>query len=139
MAFVVDSFIDSFRTSHAAGLIAMEDWRVVMTRQLALLFARTGVEIHVAYHPGDTDHVADLYGWLGVEQGKPPLVLYAYVKQPYRRMGIATALLAAAGINAADTFEYAAKTGVVTKLTAKLPNARWNPLRARFKPKQDTQ
>ncbi len=132
MAFVVDSFLESYRTAHAAGLIAMSDWRVVMTRQLGLLFARSGVEVHVAHHPGES--VADLYGWAAVEKSEPcPLVIYCYVKQPYRRMGIARALLAAAGISPTDTFEYAAKTGVLSKVS--LPNARWNPLRARFSPK----
>ena len=134
MAFVADSFLESFRTSHAAGLIAMDDWRIVMTRQLGLLFARPGVDVHVAHHP--TEAVADLYGWAAVERSQPvPLVLYVYVKQPYRRMGIAKALLGAAGISPTDNFEYAAKTGVVSKLGYAIPNARWNPLRARFNPK----
>jgi GNAT superfamily N-acetyltransferase len=130
MAFVVDSFIDSYRTSHAAGLIVMTDWRAVMVRQLALMFQRPGVEAVVAYHPEAES--SDLYGWLAVEHGTPPLVLYVYVKQPYRRMGIAKALLEHVGISPEARFDYAAKTGVVTKLAPKMPNARWNPLRARF-------
>jgi hypothetical protein len=136
MAFVVDSLLDSFRTSHAAGLIAMGDWKVVMTRQVALLFARPGVEIHVAYHPGDTDHIADVYGWLALERSPPtPMVLYAYTKQAYRRLGIARSLFKAAGLEPTGPWEYAAKTGLVTKLLPKMPNAKWNPLRARFPPK----
>lgn len=139
MAFVVDSFLESFRTAHSAGLICMDDWRVVMTRQLSLLLARTGVEIHVAYHPGDTDHVADLFGWIAVERAEPtPFVLYCYVKQSYRRMGIGRALLSAAGLEPTGSWEYAAKTGIVTKLATKMPNARWDPLRARFPPKAKT-
>lgn len=114
----------------------MTDWRVVMTRQLSLLLARSGVEIHVAYHPGDDSHVADMYGWLAVEKSPPaPFVLYAYVKQSYRRMGIGRALLKAAGLEPTGSWEYAAKTGIVTKLAGKMPNARWDPLRARFSPK----
>jgi hypothetical protein len=136
MALVVDSWLDSYRTSHAAGMIAMQDWRVVMTRQVQLILARPGVEVHVAYHPGDTDHVADLYGWLCLERGDPPLVVYCYTKQHYRRIfGIQRGLFAAAGIDPNSRFEYAAKTGVVSKLASKIPNARWNPLRIRFAPK----
>ena len=136
MALVVDSFIESFRTAHSAGLIAMDDWRTVMVRQLGLILARPGVEIHVAYHPGDTDHVADVYGWLAVEKTEPlPFVLYAYVKQAYRRLGVARGLFMAAGVHPRSSFEYAAKTGIVTKLIPKIPGAKWNPLRARFPPK----
>lgn len=136
MGFVVDSFLESFRTAHSAGLISMEDWRVVMTRQLSLLLARSGVEIHVAHHPGDDSHIADLYGWLAVEKSHPtPFVIYAYVKQSYRRMGLGRALLKAAGLSPTGSWDYAAKTGIVTKLAPKMPNAKWDPLRARFPPK----
>lgn len=138
MPFIVDSFLESFRTSHAAGLICMDDWRVVMTRQLSLLLARTGVEIHVAYHPGDTDRVADLYGWVAVERSDPgPFVLYCYVKQAYRRLGVGKALLRASGLEPTGSWSYAAKTAIVTKLTSKMPNAKWDPLRARFPQKRD--
>ena len=136
MPFVVDSFIESYRLAHAAGMIAMADWRTVMQRQLSLALARRGVQLWVAYHPGDTDRVADVYGWVAVELGpETPYVLYSYTKSAYRRMGIAKSLLKAAGIDTAKPWEYAAKTGIVSKLKL-LPNARWNPLRVRFPVKE---
>ena len=144
MALVLDSFVDSYRTAHAAGLILMDDWREVMWRQFERILARPGVATIVAYHPGAEPGVSDLYGWIAVapaEDGKrprPKLVLYVYVKEHYRRMGIARGLLRQAGLEPDDAFEYAAKTAVVSKLRNKLPCARWNPLRARFEPKTPT-
>lgn len=140
MPFVVDSFLESFRTAHAAGLIVMTDWRPVMTRQLALMFGRRGTEVWVAHHPTEADHTADLYGWIALSQPKPPetpLVFYVYVKQAFRRMGIARGLFAAAGVDPTGEWDYAAKTAVVTKLASKMPRAKWNPLRARFMEKKD--
>ncbi len=139
MPFVVDSFLESFRTAHAAGLVMMSDWRTVMTRQLALMFGRRGTEVWVAHHPSDTDHKADLYGWLALAKppGEPPLVFYCYTKQAFRRMGLARGLLNAAGVDPTGEFDYAAKTAVVTKLAPKMPRAKWNPIRARFTEKKE--
>lgn len=134
-AFVVDSLVSSFRTAHAAGLIAMDDWRDVMERQVVKLLERPGVVVTVACRPGEEDTGADVYGWIAVEQGEPPLVLYCYVKQPYRRLGMARGLFRAAGVDPAQPFEFAAKTAVVSKLLGKIPRAKWHPLRARFTPK----
>jgi GNAT superfamily N-acetyltransferase len=135
MPFVVDSFLESFRTAHAGGLIVMSDWKPVMRRQLALMLSRPGSEVWVAYHPGED--VADLYGWIALWRAERPLVLYVYVKQAYRRLGVARGLFGAAGIDLEGPFDYAAKTGVVTSLAPKMPRARWNPLRARFTDKKE--
>jgi GNAT superfamily N-acetyltransferase len=136
MAFVVDSWIDSYKSAHAAGMIAMGDFRTVYQRQIALALARPGTQLWVAYHPGDTDHTADIYGWAAVEHSDGcPYVQYCYVKSAYRRMGIAKSLLAKAGITPDRHWEYSCKTGIVTKLAKAMPNARWNPLRIRFSPK----
>lgn len=158
-AFVVDSFISSYRTAHTAGLISMADWRQIMAVQIVGLLDRPGVDTIVAYRPGEDPGTADIYGWIAVEarrehgdEGHPiyldcpachdldirpqePMVVYVYVKAPYRKLGIARGLLKAAGIEPGDPFDYAAKTAVVSKLRHKIPAARWNPLRARFAPK----
>lgn len=131
--FIADSWCSSFRTAHAAGLILMDDWRAVMGRTIGRLLARPGVRTLVAAHPGAAEG-ADIYGWIAVDTTEqPPLVLYAYVKGPYRRMGIATRLLEAAGLDRGGRWEYACRTGVVaTHGRTKIPRARWNPLRARY-------
>lgn len=130
--FVVYSWCASFRSSHTAGLIAMDDWRAVMEPQIRKVLSRPGGEVWVAYHPGETDHVADLYGWLAVERGHAlPLVHYVYVKSPFRKHGIARGLFAAAGVDPAAPFFYTCKTYVVHELRHLIPAARWQPLIAR--------
>jgi hypothetical protein len=150
MPLVVATFVESYRTSRSAGLIAMEDWQAVMEPQVKKVLARDGVTVHVACHPGETDRRADLYGWIAVERGyvaaEPevangrhghrlvpcdvPLVLYVYVKSPFRKLGIARGLFGAAGIGA--RWNYACRTSVVTKLAAKMREAEWLHLVARF-------
>jgi len=136
-AFIVQSWLASFRTAHAAGLIAMEDWREVMGAQIRKMLVRPGVSVWVAHHPGEEDHRADLYGWVAVE-GRPdsvPLVLYCYVKHAYRQMGIASRLLSAAGVT--DRYDYAAKTEMLGRIARKrsrtLARGRWDPLAARYR------
>lgn len=133
MRFVIESFLSSYRTAHTAGLIQMEDWHSVMEPQVTKLLEREGVTTHVAYHPGETDHIADLYGWLAAESGHDrPMVHYVYVKHHYRNKGIATGLFAAAKIDPKETFYICTKTAASARLGHKTPCAKWDPLRARF-------
>lgn len=107
----------------------------------------------VAHRPGEVDRTADIYGWLAIERDYQipvrsygsegnqiskmaaallPLVHYVFVKQPYRRLGIARGLFNAAGVNPNQHFAYTCKTAVVSRLSDKIPNASWQPLVARF-------
>lgn len=136
LRFVLDSFLDSFKPSHAAGLIGMDDWRRVMTEQFFRILERPTVEVWVAHNPQAENPEANIYGWLAHEQGHPlPYVIYCYVKNGYRRKGLARRLLKMAGINPAQPFEYAAKTSTLTKggVRAAMPLAKWNPLAIRRK------
>jgi GNAT superfamily N-acetyltransferase len=131
---IVGNWIDSFRSAHAAGMIAMADWKAVMTPQIRRVLARQNVEAFVAHHPGETDHVADIYGWIAVERGHAqPLVHYCYVKSAYRKQGIARGLFRAAAIDPAKPFFYTCKTYVIHELRSKslILSARWQPLIAR--------
>ena len=137
MAFVRESFLDSFRTAHTAGMIAMEDWDEVMGKQWEKALARPGVQIWVAYHPYEPDPLADLYGFLAVEKVRPHLdyILFCYVKADFRRWGIARGLFRAADI--VKPFRYAVRTPVVTRLfhAGKLEGGVvWDPLTVRFPP-----
>lgn len=156
LALVIDSWLESYRFAHAAGLIALDDWRDVMVPQVKRVLARPGVAVHVAYHPGETDQRADLYGWIAVERDyvvpvrgreridgtKPmwieklvasdcPLVHFVYVKEAYRRMGIARGLFKAARVDPTLRFLHTCKTAVVTELKRAIPRAVWSPLIAR--------
>lgn len=148
---IVESFLDSYRDAHAAGLIAMEDWHPVMGPQWRKLLARPGVVVHVAHHLGETDTIADVAGWIAVERdyeemrsvqrggrfvkrivrSNLPLVHYVFVKLNYRREGIARGLFAAAGVDPSQPFNHSAKTGVISELASKTPHARFRPLIAR--------
>lgn len=154
---VVDSWVSSYRTAHAAGMIAMDDWRAIMCSQVSKVIARPDVEVWVAYKPGELPP-ADLYGWIAVERGydvpiafktgsrwdrqlaksDTPLVHYLYVIEGYRGCGLSRRLFAAAGVNPEKEFLYSCKTGFVTKLASKIPLAKWMPLIARYPKKAES-
>lgn len=150
LGFVFDSWIVGYRDAHAAGMIAYEDWDVVMRAAITRVLARPGVSVHVACHPGETDRQSDLYGWIAAERGGPwhetmyapsyfSLVHYVYVKKPYRRMGLGKGLLDAAEVD--SRFLYTCKTGALSRKDRKtgtrvadssvMRDARWDPLIAR--------
>ena len=138
--FVVYSLVKALKFEYTSGPIQMEDWREIMTSQLAKILSRPGVEVWVAYCPAETDHVADLYGWLAVEHGhRLPLVHFMFVKASYRGEGFARGLCAAAGFDPARPLLHTCMTATVRSMrkAGKIPNARWNPLIARH-PKDQT-
>ena len=159
---IFNSWLESYRTAHAAGLIQMPDWTRVMLPQLQKIVDRPGVTVLVAYHPQETDKRSDLYGWIAVEReyevplrrrervgdrvlwtekietSDRPLVHYVYTKENYRRYGLARGLFKAAGIDPTQPFNYTCKTGVVSKLARKIPKATWTPLIARHPKKEKT-
>ena len=150
---IVSSWVESYRTAHAAGMISMADWAQVMTAQVLRVLARSGCEAWVAFHPGENDQRSDLYGWIAVESdvriparvredGKwiermepagCALVHYCYVKQVYRRMGIARGLFRSAGVDLGNRFLYTCKTAIVSELIrSTAPHAKWMPMIARY-------
>jgi len=155
--FIVDSWTAAYRASHAAGLICMDDWQGIMSRQVEKVLARDGVETIVAYRPNES-RGADLYGWICVERdfdvpaqvyrngkreellrrSQQPLVHFVMTKLAYRRLGIARGLFAAARVSPTGPFLYTCKTSMVQRLADKIPNAKWAPLIARH-PKTKTE
>jgi len=146
LKFVLYSWVKSQKFEPTAGLIAVKDWRAVMTPQLASILARDGVRIFVAYKPEETDHTADLYGWIAVEHGhKAPLVHYIFVKKHFRYEGIGRGLFEAAGVDPAQWFYYSCQTKLLsrpdregrTPLLRRFHLAEFDPWRARV-PKDQT-
>ena len=140
MALVVDSWVDSYRTAHAAGMIPMPMYKESQRANVRWVLARPGVEVWVAYHPGESpESRADLYGWIAVERGysvprairqrvggelrwveelRPctdPLVHYVFVKESYREHGIAAGLFRAARVDRTKPFLFTCKTGVLNE------------------------
>lgn len=136
------------------------DFSAVHEVTLAALLQRPGLTAWMAYNPRErAPH--DLYGFLvsetkpniptyvrgsfDVETQRPvyelrieysdlPLVHFVFVKQTYRRLGIARQLFKVAGIDPAAPFLYTCKTANVSKLekAGLMRQARWFPLSARF-------
>jgi len=146
MRLVVEGFLDSYRTSHAAGLISMERWHDVMKNEWMTILARPGTEVFVAYCPDEKGTMSDLYGYIVVERsyehkGEPmPFVVYIYVKHSFRKKGwhIFSGLFKAAEIDPSEPFHYACKTAAVSRLKPKTPKAQWKPLAMRFPPPKKT-
>lgn len=135
--FVLDGWVSSYRNAHAAGLILMTNYHDVQWAQCEEILVRPYVRTLVAC---DSEEPCFCYGFLVYESdASPPYVYYVYTKETFRRgakldlgAGVATELFRAAGIDPARTFAFACKTPIVTRLAAKIPCARWNPLPARY-------
>lgn len=125
--FVDYAWLDSYRWAHAAGMIHMDDWRDVMLPQISRVRNRPRAVTIVAEEPDA------LAGFICAEPSNdPPLVFYVYVKESYRKAGIARGLFKAAGVEPGDRFVYACKTPVISELVRKIPRARFDPYAARF-------
>lgn len=140
--FVRSGWSASFRTSHTAGLIAMDDWERVMHPQIDRLLDWPSTVTLVAYDPAETDRVADLAGFLCYdrERGAAPLVHYCYVRTTRRHSGVARGLFRISRIDPASRFLYTCSTAATASLAraGKLPLAKWSPLAARFNERLDT-
>ncbi len=152
--------IPEFAVPCECGRPIRYDFSAVMEVTLARLLQRPGLTTWVAYNPRErAPH--DLYGFVVSETGAnvpsyvprgrgaeyelqvatstEPLIHFVFVKRTYRQLGIARALLQAAGIDPAQPFLYSCKTPVVSKLekAGLMASARWFPLSARF-PKEES-
>jgi GNAT superfamily N-acetyltransferase len=142
--FVISSWLDATRTSHHESLIAVDDWLTAMWPHREKLMARPGMRTILAYEKHDRDF---LYGFIvadpteqripnkdGLVLWYPALVVYVFVKQNYRKEGIARRLCEAAGVDLSKPFVFASGSAH-SSLASRFPLAILNPLAARF-PKQ---
>ncbi len=128
--FIVERWLEAYRTSHTAGMIQMPNWFRVMRPEFEAILARPNAVAYVAHAKADRDL---LLGFIAGEiEPKPPMVFFVYVKDQYRRAGIARDLFAALGVDPEADFEYACSTADSAMLRSKIPRAKWWPLRARF-------
>jgi GNAT superfamily N-acetyltransferase len=142
LTFVISSWLDATKHSYSAGLIAMDDWYAVMWPQYVKASKRDGMQTIVAYEETDAGF---LYGCIvadptdqripekdGSVRWYPGLVLFVFVKQSYRREGIARQLFKQAGIEPHRQFLYGCNTQQASRLASKVPAARFNPLAGRY-------
>lgn len=115
-AFVVRSWLSSFRKSDWAGPIPNNEYERIYLDTINQLLAR-GARVVVACNPDNPNHIL---GWMCYEftrDGKP-VVHYVYVKSMWRQAvkrygtptGVATSLFAAAGIDPKARFFYTFRT-----------------------------
>lgn len=142
-AFVVTKWMESFKYAHGAGVLAMGPWShgssmyFDVSREIVnALMARPHAETIVAYRPGE-DRPFDLYGFVCVERGYPypkrghgvDVIHYLFVDQPYRRVGLARALLEEAKLKAPVIYTHMTAAGQVI---AKKRGYTFDPHCARF-------
>lgn len=127
---VVAMWSSSYKKSHYAGLIWHEDWAAIMHAQIPKLLERKEVRVLIAYEQDDPDFV---YGFIAGDTSEAtPVVYYVYVKESYRKHGIARRLFKALGVDPSKYFVYVCKTGIASTLAHKIPAARFNNLEARY-------
>lgn len=145
--FIVSGWSTSFKSAHAAGMIAMEDWAAIMHPQIERVLDREDCTTLVAYETTESPGLVDLHGfiagrrepiWSPVAKRDLPMVFYVYVKGPYRCRGFATGLFKALGVNPRLPFVYTSKTSWCSLLATSVPLGKWDPLLSRFPPPDKT-
>ena len=145
-AFVVDAWVETFRDSHAAGVVPMEFYQQDYRKYVAWILEQRRPAVLLAYDADADVQGTDLLGFLVYEDSATfpagrvtktvgPVVHYVYVKQFARGNGLARALFDAAKIDQRGEFHHTFKGQHL--LRDKIPRARWSPLIARY-PKTPT-
>ncbi|HVJ93288.1 MAG TPA: hypothetical protein VM580_25985 [Labilithrix sp.] len=140
--FVISGWSSSYRTSHQAGFISMKRWPAVMRVEIEDALDRPNVRTLLAV---DKKNPSSLSGFIvadttpqfeKLERGEwkewPAMLYYVFVKGGHRRYGVARGLFDAIGLDPRSRFLVACKTPWFTRLASKVPNAKMNPLVARF-------
>lgn len=129
-SFIVSTWSRSFKLSHSAGLIHSDDWPTVMHTQLERILDRDGARALIACDRDDGDY---FYGWIAADTtDRIPVLHYVYVKEPYRRAGIARQLFTAIGIDPAQFFTYVCRGPSYGQFASRVAHARYNPNAVRF-------
>ena len=128
--FIVATWSSSFKKSHSAGIIQADDWATLMHPQIEKVLNRPDARAIIAYEKDDPNF---FYGFIaGDTSDATPVLFYVYTKEAYRRTGIARGLFAAFGVDPSKHFVYVCRTGIVSKLSSKIPYARFNNNEARY-------
>lgn len=128
--FIVSTWSSSWKGSNYAGIIDADDWSAIMRPQFEKHLERPDARAIIACERNDPSY---FYGWIaGDVVERTPVVWYVYVKEPYRRTGIARRLFAALGVDPARRFIYACGSPMAIRLADKIPLARLNPNGLRY-------
>lgn len=129
-SFVVSHWSSSYKKSHQAGSIWHEDYAEIMHKQIDGYFKHHDLKAILACEATDPRFI---YGFIvGDVSETIPVVYYVYVKESYRRAGIARALFTALGVDPHERLVYVKSTPDAIELKSKLPLARFNPNELRY-------
>ena len=142
MRFIRHAWVESFRTSHYAGVIPMKIYFQLYHDIIREILERDGTRVLIAFN---SSHPSQIFAFLAHEAGfSLPLVHYVYVKEDFRQLpqkdssfknGLATMLMQKIDIPGKDPFYYTFKTGIwsrLTKWSGPFSGAIYKPLYARF-------
>ena len=119
--FLLDSWLNAYRASPWAGAVPNNKYFDVYGDAIKELLTR-GSKVLVACNP---DNSSQILGWVCYELSArgDKVVHFVYVKDVFRKLGIANSLIGAAGINPKGRFYYTYKTKMskVFKLAAHEP------------------
>ena len=96
IAFILDAWKKSYEGAPAVRGAHREHYRTEMTRAIRRLCERG--EVRIATAPDDDDHLLGFAAFTQADDGAE--LHYVYVKQDFRKLGIARALLAGVDVTA---------------------------------------
>lgn len=129
--FIIATWSSSWKRSHSAGLIRSDRWAALMRPEFDGHLDRDGTRAVIACDGDDPNY---FYGWIAGDMSEAtPVIFYVYVKEPYRRTGIARRLFEALGVDPAMRFVYVCEPAHDKHaLLRKVPSSRFNPNEVRY-------
>lgn len=139
--FIVSGWSSSLRKTRDLPFISMADYADIMHSQIVKVLERAGAQTIVAERSVFAGFICFERGANLVDEHDvlvtTDYVFYVYVAQPFRRRGLARFLFAAAGIDPASRFHYAARTKASWQLASKTPRAHYSSYYARYSPEEN--
>ena len=124
--FILSDCSRSYKHSHSAGMTPEELWAENAHKSIAVYLDRPTTITIMACDPANQE-VRLGFVCADIVSRTFPYVYYLYVAQPFRRMRIANALLARAGVDRSKPLTFLCKTPTSIKLAAKAPLAKHDP------------
>jgi len=91
LKFILDSWSSSYRKSKYAGTVPNNHWEEIARATATQLMSRPGCRTIVALVPGENENRGRVMGYSIAEPG---ILHWIYTKKDFRRLGIATQMLA---------------------------------------------
>lgn len=124
--FVFSGWVESFRSAHAAGPIPSDMYRTLYREILRRVLDRSRVV--VAYN---LDRPTQLFGFAvrdREDDQERPVLHYVFVKQFFRRNGVARYLVQELGISTRDPFVYTFKSQAAKTIARKWTGGCFDPM-----------